>query len=108
MALTDLQFAVLSGLAPGRQHGYALLKEAQAQLSRPVAVATGYACFEVMVARGWIVADGEEVVHGRTRRYYAISPAGREVLAKRASELAKQARLAQDRLFGATGKTATA
>ncbi|QEW00619.1 PadR family transcriptional regulator [Microbacterium caowuchunii] len=108
MAVTDLQFAVLSSLASGRQHGYALMQDAEAQLGKPLAVATAYACFDALVSRGWIIQDGEEVVNGRTRRYYSLSPVGGQTLAARADELAAQARLAHERLRGANGKAATA
>ncbi|KAA9110991.1 PadR family transcriptional regulator [Microbacterium rhizomatis] len=108
MPVTDLQFAMLTGLAAGPRHGYSLLKEAESQLGRRVAVATAYACFEVMITRGWIRSDGEEEIRGRTRRYYVLSGSGREVLATRASELAARIRLAQDRLFGMAGKATTA
>lgn len=107
MSVTDLQFAVLSALASGRQHGYALLKDAEVQLGKPVAVATAYACFDAMVRRQWISFDGDETVHGRTRRYYTLTDTGAHALRVRADLLAAQARLAHERLRGSIGKVAT-
>lgn len=108
MSVTDLQFAVLSSLASGRRHGYGLLRDAEGQLEKSLPVATVYAALEVMVSKGWIVPDGEEVVQSRTRRYYVLSPAGAQTLEARADQLEAQARLAHQRLRDATGKAATA
>jgi DNA-binding PadR family transcriptional regulator len=108
MNVTDLQFAVLTSLASGRQHGYALMREAEVQLGKPLPVATAYACFDALVNRGWIALDGDEVVHGRTRRHYVLTDSGRETLRVRADELAAQARLAHQRLLNAPGKAVTA
>lgn len=107
MNVTDLQFAVLTALAAGRQHGYALVKEAESQLGKVVPIATGYACFEAMLSRGWMDLDGEEVVQGRTRRYYALSRAGADVLRERADQLAARARVAHERLGVSTGRPVT-
>ncbi|KAA9105944.1 PadR family transcriptional regulator [Microbacterium rhizomatis] len=108
MSVTDLQFAVLSSLASGRRHGYGLLRDAEEQLEKPLPVATAYAALEVMVSKGWIITDGEEVVQSRTRRYYVLSPAGSQTLEARADQLEAQARLAHQRLRDAPGKAATA
>lgn len=108
MSVTDLQFAVLSSLAAGRRHGYGLLRDAEEQLEKPLPVATAYAALEVMVGKGWITPDGEEVVQSRTRRYYVLSPLGAQTLEARADQLESQARLAHERLRDATGKAATA
>lgn len=108
MSVTDLQFAVLSSLAAGRRHGYGLLRDAEAALGKSLPVATAYAAIEGMVSRGWIIPDGEEVVHSRTRRYYALAPAGFQTLKARADQMEAQARLAHQRLRDATGKAATA
>lgn len=108
MSVTDLQFAVLSSLASGRRHGYGLLRDAEEQLGKSLAIATAYAALEVMVSKGWIVPDGEEVVQSRTRRYYVLSPAGAQTLKARADHLEAQARIAHERLRNAPGKAATA
>lgn len=108
MSMTDLQFAVLTSLASRRQHGYGLMRDAESQLGKPLAVATAYACFDSLAARGWIVADGDEVVNGRSRRYYVLSSAGGEVLKDRADQLEAQARLAHQRLGTSRGRAATA
>lgn len=108
MGVTDLQFAVLSSLAAGRRHGYGLLRDAEAQMDKPLPIATAYAAIEGMVSRGWIIPDGEEVVQSRTRRYYALSPVGFQTLKARADQLEAQARLAHQRLRNATGKAAKA
>lgn len=108
MKVTDLEFAILSSLASGRRHGYGLLREAETQLQKTFAVATAYAALEGMVSKQWIMPDGEAVVLSRTRRYYALTPAGVQTLRDRADQLEAQASLAHQRLRDATGKAATA
>jgi len=108
MSVTDLQFAVLSSLAAGRRHGYGLLRDAEEQLEKSLPVATAYAALKIIISKGWITPDGEEVVQSRTRRYYVLSPTGAQTLEARADQLESQARLAHERLRNATGKAATA
>lgn len=96
--LTDLQFAVLTSLAGSRNHGYALLGEVEMALQKQIAVATAYACFDGLATRGWIIRDGDEIVNGRTRRFYRLSPEGADVLHRRADELAERSRVALARL----------
>lgn len=108
MSVTDLQFAVLSSLASGRRHGYGLLRDAEDQLEKSLPIATLYAALESMASRGWILPDGEDVVNKRTRRYYALSADGMQILKRRADQLAAQAQLAQKRLRERNGKVVTA
>lgn len=77
-------------------------------MNKALPIATAYAAIEGMVNKGWIVPDGEEVVQSRTRRYYALAPAGFQTLKARADQMEAQARLAHQRLRDATGKAATA
>lgn len=98
MPTTDLQLAVLTALVGARMHGYALVRGAESVLGRSVAIATAYACFESLAARGWIEPDGDEIVNGRARRYYQVTALGSEALEHRADELAEQARSAHARL----------
>lgn len=108
MNVTDLQFAVLTSLAAGRQHGYALLKEAETLLGKKVAIATGYACFDTLVSRGWVQFDGEEIVQGRTRRYFVLSRSGMDALRQRADVMAERARVAHERIGFPIGSAAPA
>lgn len=108
MAVTDLQFAVLSSLASGRRHGYGLLRDAEDQLEKSLPIATLYAALDSMASKGWVLPDGEEVVHNRTRRYYVLSADGMQILRRRADQLSAQAQLAQQRLREGNGRAVTA
>ena len=103
MAPTDLQFAVLTALAEERRHGYALLKRAEELLARSIPVATAYACFESLTRRGWISPDGDDIVDGRVRRNYRITPGGASVLRVRAEELSRSAGAARRSLEALEG-----
>lgn len=61
-------------------------------------VTTLYAALERLEREGLIVADGEEVVNGRARRYYQISDAGSDQLRQEVEVLEQSARAARERL----------
>jgi len=79
--LTPLSMAILLALLDGEQHGYALMREVEAQTDGALVPGTGslYAALERLMGQGLIV---ESVRRPRTgedgrRRYYRITPAGR-------------------------------
>lgn len=78
----DLTFWILTALAAGRQHGYALigLVHELSQESVTMKVASLYAALERLQGSGLVEPDGEEVVDGRLRRYFALTEAGGERL----------------------------
>lgn len=98
--LTPASFWILTALAAQRRHGYDILREtADASAGRVVLkVATLYAALERLEAEGLVRPDGEEVVGGRTRRYFALTPEGGERLAAEADAMAAAARVARARL----------
>lgn len=97
-APTSLQFIILTALAGKSMHGYALVEEASEALGRRAGVATVYASLERLMELGWILPERDEVVDGRLRRYYKISPAGLQSLSDEAKEMARRARVAQQKL----------
>lgn len=71
--------AILLALADGERHGYALMKEIEAQTEGTLKPGTGslYAGLQRLLADGLIQeAEGGEGAD-RRRRYYAITRAGR-------------------------------
>lgn len=106
--LGEPAFWILTSLAGGRRHGYAIIQEAAAASDGRVAlkVTTLYAALERLERLGWISANGEEVVDGRTRRYYRISETGSARLGEEATRLAERARVATERLASARLGTA--
>lgn len=98
--LREPSFYVLTALAAGRRHGYVLIEEV-AELSegqlrlRP---GTLYAALDRLVADGWVAVDGEEVVVGRLRRYFALTDRGGEELAAHAQRMHEATSVAMRRL----------
>ena len=100
LEIREPTFLVLTSLAGGRKHGYALIKDA-AELSDgrvQLKVGTLYAALERLGAQGLVSTDGEEVVGGRLRRYYVLTDAGADVLERHARQLASTAQSALARL----------
>ena len=93
LPLTPLSLAVLLALADGARHGYAILKELE-RGDPPVAAGAGtlYAALERMLGEGLVSeSDGEgDGSGGPRRRYFALTPFGREVAR---GELLRMARL---------------
>jgi len=71
-------FLLLTALAGGRRHGYALIEEVAALSGGQVELRPGtlYAALDRLVADGWVAVDGEEVVSGRLRRYFVLTDVG--------------------------------
>jgi DNA-binding PadR family transcriptional regulator len=100
ISLTGPAYWVLTALTEGRRHGYALLGEVSALSEGRVElkVATLYAALERLQRQGLVVADGEEIVDGRARRYFRLTADGAAALAAEAARLEADARHAAERL----------
>lgn len=93
-------FWVLTVLAAGRRHGYALIQEAR-ELSDgrvDLKVATLYAALERLGEQGLVEVDGDEVVDGRLRRYFRITALGAAQLELQIQRFEANARQARARL----------
>lgn len=93
-------FWVLTVLAAGRRHGYALIQEARDLSDGRVdlKVATLYAALERLGEQGLVEVDGDEVVDGRLRRYFRITALGAEQLELQIQRFEANARQARQRL----------
>jgi len=103
MAIQEPTFLILTSLAEGRKHGYALIKDAH-QLSDgrvTLKVGTLYAALDRLAADGLIAKAGEEVVDGRLRRFYELTGEGQQQLADEAARMAELAKRATARLQAA-------
>lgn len=98
--LTPSSFWILTVLASGRRHGYEIMREATEASGGSVSlkVATLYAALERLERDGLLIADGEEVVAGRNRRYYRLTDAGATRLAQEVELLERSAKAARKRL----------
>lgn len=100
IAITEPSFWILSALAGGRRHGYAIMREV-AELSEgrtTLKVPTLYATLERLEGAGLIRQDGEQVVDGRARRYYALTDRGSSALQEEVDALNARVRIAAARL----------
>ena len=83
-ALKPAWFHILLALADGAQHGYAIRKSVQDRTDGAVKLypATLYGSIRELADRTWIEAlEGEEDPdEDQRRRYYRLTPAGREAL----------------------------
>jgi DNA-binding PadR family transcriptional regulator len=98
--LQEPTFLILAALAAAPLHGYGVIQEV-AQLSggrvtlRP---GTLYGALDRLVEQGLVVADREEIVDGRLRRYYRLADEGAAVLEAEAARLTSNAAVAITRL----------
>lgn len=99
-SLQEPTFLILTALAAGPQHGYAIITDATEISGGRVQLRAGtlYAALDRLSAEGLVVADREEIVSGRLRRYYALTDLGGERLAEEAERLRMNARAATARL----------
>ena len=93
-------YFVLASLLDGPRHGYAVLGQVEALSEGRVRLATGtlYAVLDRLHGAELIEIVSEEIVNGRTRRSYALTPTGRETLRAEAARLAADAAVVTDRM----------
>ena len=92
-------YFILAALQDEPLHGYAIITRA-AELSRGrVKLATGtlYSALDRLTGEGLVDSVREEVVNGRARRYYALTPGGQAALQAEAAAMASAARIVTDR-----------
>jgi DNA-binding PadR family transcriptional regulator len=102
-------FAILTSLASGPRHGYAIMADVLDVTDGAIRLQAGtlYGALERLRCRGHVQVAGEEVVSGRLRRSYTLTPTGTELLRAEAA----RRRAAADRALGrlaASGKAAVA
>jgi DNA-binding PadR family transcriptional regulator len=102
IALTPAMFQVLLALGDGEKHGYAILKDVEQQTSGDVKLSTGtlYAIMKRMLAEGIIEEcrnrpPAEE--DDQRRRYYRLTPQGRDVTVAEAFRMEKLIRTAREK-----------
>jgi DNA-binding PadR family transcriptional regulator len=104
LPLTEASFLILLSLAPGKKHGYAILKDVEAMSSGKISLSTStlYTALGRLSDQGLIervdnLEGGESTGRpGLPRKAYCLSSVGRRVLeaeTQRLSELLSTARL---------------
>jgi PadR family transcriptional regulator PadR len=111
--LREPSFWVLTALAAGRNHGYALIQET-AQLSSgrvDLKVPTLYAALDRLREQGLVATDGDDIIDGRLRRYFRLTDDGESRLRAEIERMEANIREAKARLkvrASATARGATA
>jgi PadR family transcriptional regulator, regulatory protein PadR len=93
-------YFTLAALLDGPLHGYAIAKRAEEVSDGRVRLTAGtlYAALERLLERGLVAVEGEEVVSGRARRYYRLTPAGGTALEAEAARLHSAASVVVSRM----------
>jgi DNA-binding PadR family transcriptional regulator len=104
-AMQEATFMILTALADGSQHGYGIIADVQEISDGQVRLRPGtlYTALDRLRADELIGVDREEIVDGRLRRYYRLTPAGTKRLAAEAARLQAHATVALTRLDPAGG-----
>jgi DNA-binding PadR family transcriptional regulator len=99
-ALQEPTFLILTALAAGPQHGYGIMIDvAQISAGRvQLRAGTLYAALDRLSTSQLLCVDHEEIVDTRLRRYYRLTPAGRQRLADETARLRANAAAAAERL----------
>jgi DNA-binding PadR family transcriptional regulator len=93
MKPTPAQFSILVALAQGEMHGYAIMKEsADAATAPSLGPATLYRSIRQLLDAGLIAEAGDrmdpQAGDDQRRRYYRLTPSGRDVAQAEAARLA--------------------
>ena len=103
--MQEATFLILTALADASQHGYGIITEVQEISAGRVRLRAGtlYTALDRLRADGLIEVDREDIVDGRLRRYYRLTPEGNGRLAAEAARLHANATAALTRLRPAGG-----
>jgi PadR family transcriptional regulator PadR len=95
--MRESPYFVLVSLFGGPLHGYAIIQRAGELSGGRVRLATGtlYAALDHLTAEGHVELVREEIVSGRVRRSYGLTPRGDATLRAEAARGAESARLAE-------------
>jgi PadR family transcriptional regulator PadR len=92
-------YFVLASLLDGPLHGYAIIQRTGQLSGGRVRLATGtlYTALDRLTADGFVELVSEEIVNGRARRSYGLTPSGAGALRAEAARMADAARLVTNR-----------
>ena len=103
--MQEATFLILTALAAGSQHGYGIITDVREISGGRVRLRAGtlYTALDRLRAEGLIGVHRDEIVEGRLRRYYRLTPMGSDLLAAEAARLQANAKAALSRLDLAGG-----
>jgi DNA-binding PadR family transcriptional regulator len=98
--MQEATFLILTSLAETPQHGYGIINDVAEISGGRVRLRAGtlYTALDRLRMDGLVEVDREEVVEGRLRRYYQLTPSGTTLLAAEAARLHANAAAAMRRL----------
>jgi len=98
--MQEPSFLILTVLASGPLHGYAILSEVESMSAGRVRMRVGtlYAALDRLAQEGLVEVDREEVVNGRNRRTYRLTGLGATTLSEETGRLELLTRHARRRL----------
>jgi len=104
-SMTAASYFILAALLDGPLHGYGIIKKAAELSDGRVRLAAGtlYGALDRLAEEGCILADRQELVEGRVRRYYRLTDHGVHALHREAARMEQAARVVTRR----SGSTAT-
>jgi DNA-binding PadR family transcriptional regulator len=93
-------FLILTALAAGPQHGYAIMTDAEQISGGVTRLQTGtlYMALDRLSSSGLVEPDRDEVADGRLRRYYRLTDDGAAELAAETERRRASAAVAAQRL----------
>jgi DNA-binding PadR family transcriptional regulator len=99
-SLQEPTLLIMTALAAGAQHGYGIMTDAAEISGGRVRLGAGtlYAALDRLTGEGLVETDREDVIGGRLRRYYRLTPAGGQRLAAEVTRLQASAAEAARRL----------
>ena len=94
-SLSPPSYFILAALLDGPLHGYGIIKQAAKLSDGHVRLTAGtlYGALDRLAEEGLIRADRQEVVEGRTRRYYRLTDQGVQALHREAARMEQAARV---------------
>ncbi len=98
--MQEATFLILTSLAEHSQHGYGIISDVTEISGGRVRLRAGtlYTALDRLKVDGLVQVDREEVVEGRLRRYYQLTPSGTKLLTAEAARLQANAIVAMRRL----------
>ena len=93
-------FLILTALAGKPMHGYGIIQEVESLSAQRVRLLPGtlYNALDRLAAQGLVARAHEEVLDGRLRRYYRLTPSGADALAAETARMRSNAAAATRRL----------
>jgi DNA-binding PadR family transcriptional regulator len=94
-SISEPSYFILAALLDGPLHGYGIIKKAARMSNGRVRLAAGtlYGALDRLAEQGLVRADRQEVVEGRTRRYYRLTDHGVHALQREAARMEQAARV---------------